>query len=289
MTVPDSCFSPPRVAILIEQNFENFTFKVPYTAFQQMGAKVLVFCDRLPKKYQRKQKKVSFQPTNQLTEAKPEDFDVVILPSGIEGKGLHSRINTIHFVDRALKFGKIVAAISQGVQVLIEGDLVKYRNVAGFSTIEKDIIKAGGNYLDEPLVIDGNLFTSRQPSDLPIFMTAILSRLKLPLPDQASPNSPSRYPEWWQLAEVWGGSSKDEIINKLNTALVGEFYTQKTFEQYLEKACNSEVRSLFKEIISTKKQHIEKLQYRLHQLGQNCSLPTGIADNLAQFDTAFIG
>ena len=107
---------------------------------------------------------------------------------------------------------------------------------------------------------NGNLITSRQPGDLAIFTTAILSRLgyggkAAALPEETDPNA-----DWWKLADSWGGSSKGEITQGLNTALAGERYAQEAFDQYAQKTSDEGLRNLLKEIIANKQYHIKKLE-----------------------------
>jgi hypothetical protein len=90
-------------------------------------------------------------------------FDAVIIPGGMAPDKMRRNPNTVGFVQDAMQQGKLVAAVCHGPQVLIEGDLLRGKQATGFIAIRKDMINAGANYIDEPLVIDGNLITSRQP------------------------------------------------------------------------------------------------------------------------------
>jgi protease I len=172
---------------------------------------------------------------------------------------------------------------------LIEADLLKGKTATGFSAIRKDMINAGANYVDEPLVVDGNLLTSRQPGDLAIFTTAILSRLGYGGKEVALPDEKDTDAEWWKLADAWGGSTKGEIVKGLNTALAGERYSQEALAKYSEKESDPEVRLLFQEMIASKQRHIQKLEARLSALGEKPSLTANIADKYAQVKTALQG
>ena len=137
--------------------------------------------------------------------------------------------------------------------------------------------------------MDGNLITSRQPGDLAIFTTAILSRLgyggkAAALPEETDPNA-----DWWKLADSWGGSSKGEITQGLNTALAGERYAQEAFDQYSQKTSDEGLRNLLKEIIANKQFHIKKLEQRLNQMGEKPSLTANIADTYAKLKASVQG
>src|SRR3712207_409828 len=101
---------------------------------------------------------------------------------------MRTNMKTVRFVQQAFGQGKLVAAVCHGPQVLIEGDLLRGKRATGFRAIRKDMQNAGADYTDEPIVADGNLITSRRPSDLPIFTAAILRRLNLTLRNVALPD-----------------------------------------------------------------------------------------------------
>ncbi|MEH1946929.1 MAG: DJ-1/PfpI/YhbO family deglycase/protease [Nostoc sp.] len=278
-----------KVAILIEQAVEDAEFTVPYNGFKQAGMEVVVLGSRINEKYKGKQGKLSIQADGTTTEAIAAEFDAVVIPGGMAPDKMRRNPNTVRFVQEAIQQGKLVAAVCHGPQVLIEGDLLKGKQVTGFIAIAKDITNAGANYLDEPLVVDGNLITSREPGDLAIFTTAILSRLGYGGKDAALPNEKDTSAEWWKLADAWGGSTKGDISKGLNTALTGERYSLEAFENYLGKESDSEVNSVFQEIITNKQRHIQKLETYLQRLGEKPSLGANIANQYAKVKTALTG
>ncbi len=281
--------SEKKVAILIENGVEDAEFQVPYNGLKQAGVEVVVLGSRTNEKYSGKRGKLSIQADGTTTEAIAAEFDAVIIPGGIAPDEMRRNPNTVRFVQEAMAQGKLVAAVCHGPQVLIEGDLLKGKQVTGFIAIRKDIINAGANYIDEPLVVDGNLITSRQPGDLSIFTTAILSRLGYGGKDVALPNERDPNADWWKLADAWGGSTKGDIVKGLNTALAGERYSQEALGKYAEKESYQEVRSLFLEMITNKHRHIELLEERLNQLGEKPSLAANVASQYAKVKTALTG
>ncbi|MEH2398803.1 DJ-1/PfpI/YhbO family deglycase/protease [Nostoc sp.] len=289
MTDHNNYSANKKVAILIEQAVEDAEFTVPYNALKQAGMEVVVLGSRMNEKYLGKQGKLSIQADGTTTEAIAAEYDAVVIPGGMAPDKMRRNPNTVRFVQEAIQQGKLVAAVCHGPQVLIEGDLLKGKQVTGFSAIAKDIINAGANYLDESLVVDGNLITSREPGDLPIFTTAILSRLGYGGKDAALPNEKDTSAEWWKLADAWGGSTKGDISKGLNTALAGERYSLETFENYLEKESDSQAKSVFQEIIANKQRHIKKLETYLQRLGEKPSLGANIANQYAKVKTALTG
>lgn len=257
-----------RVAILIEKDFEDAEFQIPYTALQAAGAEVTVLGSRMNEEYAGKQGKASIKPDATTTEARAEDFDAVVIPGGHAPDTMRTNMKTVRFVQDATTTGKLIAAICHGPQVLIEGDLLKGKRATGFRAIRRDMQNAGANFVDEPLAVDGQLITSRRPGDLPIFTVAILRRLGLSIKDVSLPDENDPSADWWKLGEQWGGSTRSEIVDGLNTAIRGERYAVSAFEHYAEKATDPELKSIFREIGETKQRHIERLEGRLSQLGE---------------------
>jgi len=260
---------PKKIAILIENDVEDVEFQIPYTALPKAGAEVTVLGSRMNETYKGKQAKLSIKADATTTDARAEDFDAVIIPGGMAPDKMRTNMKTVRFVQDAVEQGKLVAAVCHGPQVLIEGDLLRGKRSTGFRAIRKDMQNAGANYVNEPIVTDGNLLTSRRPADLAIFTAAILRRLGLEIKDTNLPNENDvSSDEWRQLAEAWGGSSKSEIVDALNTAIRGERYALTAFEHYAEKATDAEIKPLFNEIIESKRRHVQMLEARLASLGE---------------------
>ena len=138
------------------------------------------------------------------------------------------------------------------------------KHATSVRSIRKDLQNAGATYVNEPIVIDGNLVTARQPSDLPIFTTMILNHLGLTIKSTKLPEVTDRTFDWWKLGAAWGGSSRQEIVNALNTAIMGERYTLEAFMQYSYRVSDQELRLFLQGLSSTKHYHVERLEARLH-------------------------
>ena len=278
-----------KVAILIEHGFEDIEFTIPCNGLKQAGMEIVVLGSRMNEKYKGKRGKVSVQPDATTTEAIAAEFDAVVIPGGMAPDKMRRNPNTVSFVQKAMEQGKWVAAVCHGPQLLIEGDLLTGRKATGFTAIRKDMINAGANYLDEPLVVDRNLITSREPGDLGIFTTALLSRLGYGGKDAALPDEKDTGAQWWKLADAWGGSTKGEITRGLNIALSGERYSMEALEQYTQKESDHEVRSLFQEMISNRQRHIQKLETYLNTLHEKPSIVANIANQYAKVKSTFTG
>lgn len=264
-----------RVAILIEQGVEDSEFQIPYNALKKAGAEVVVLGSRVNEEYKGKQNKVAIKADATTTEAIAADFDAVIIPGGQAPDKMRTNMKTVRFVQDAMNAGILVASVCHGPQVLIEGDLLKGVRATGFRAIRRDMQNAGAEFIDEALVIDDNLITSRRPGDLPIFTTAILQHLGLNVPDTTLPTVGDLDAGWWKLGEAWGGSSKSEIVQAINTAISGERYGLEAFQNYSNNATDDAMKELFQEICQHKQQHIQMLESRLNVLGEK---PSAIAN-----------
>lgn len=256
-----------RVAILVENGFEDSEFHVPYTALQRTDAEIMVLGTRMNEEYKGKRGKVSIKPDATTTEVLSDDFDAVVIPGGNAPDHIRVNDHAVNLVMNAMAQGKLIAAVCHGPQVLIEADQLRGKQATGFRAIRKDMQNAGATYIDDPVVVDGNLITARRPGDLPMFTTMILSYLGLSM-DETLPDPSDKTYDWWELGAKWGGSSRQDITNVINTALIGERYTMGAFRQYNEKITDVEANVVFSEVITAKENHIERLEVRLRQLDE---------------------
>jgi protease I len=249
-----------RVAILMGNQFEDFLFQVPYQALQQAGANVTIIGSRMNEEYHGKRRKVSCKPDDTATEVRASDFDGFVIPVG----NIRANPFAVNLVREAMAQEKAIAAVGYGIQLLIETEQLQGKRVTGLSSIRKDIENAGANYIGGPVVVDGNLITARRASDIAIFTNTLLKYLKLEVREETPSDHRNHTFDWWKLGETWGGSSRRDIVNALNTAIIGERYTLEAFKQYSYRARDEEIRHLLQEISTTKQRHVQSLETRLY-------------------------
>ncbi|MDJ0714728.1 MAG: DJ-1/PfpI family protein [Prochloraceae cyanobacterium] len=252
-----------RVAILIENNFEDFSVQIPRTALEKAGAKVTLLGSRMNDEYKSKRGQISFKPQATASEMRAEDFDALIIPCGEAPDHIRANPFAVSLVTEALSQNLLVGAIGRGLQVIVETKQLQGKQVTGKHSISSDLKNAGAIYKNEPVVVDGNLISARQPADLPIFTTELLNRLKLNIEGTTLPEVQDRHFEWWKLGEGWGGSTRKEIVKALNTAIMGERYTLEAFRQYSYRVKDEEFRQLLQEITAGKEGHVKLLEARL--------------------------
>ena len=111
--------------------------------------------------------------TKTFDEVDPGDYDAMIIPGGRGPANLRKHPESVDFVKRFFETGKTVAAICHGPQMLASADLLHGKNITGYHKIREEMLEAGANFTDEPVIIDANLITSREPKDIPSFNKAI--------------------------------------------------------------------------------------------------------------------
>lgn len=165
-----------KVAVLVEDQYQVLEVWYPYLRLREEGI-TTVFVGTGKKEYKSKE---GYPAVEELTikGARADDFDAVVIPGGYAPDILrrHEEINK--FVKYMFKKGKIVAAICHGGWVLVSAGILKGKKITGFSAIKDDLINAGAEYIDKEVVVDGQLITSRNPYDLPVFCKEIINKLK---------------------------------------------------------------------------------------------------------------
>ena len=167
-----------RVAILVEDGFEDSELTGPLNGLKDAGAMVTVIGPAAGREYAGKRGQVV---TSDLAAnaARSSDFDAVVIPGGYAPDRMRLRHAMVDLTRDAFNAGKPVAAICHGPQLLISADVLRGRTLTCWPSIAIDVRNAGGRYVDRPFVQDGNLITSRKPDDVPAFTAAILKVLEV--------------------------------------------------------------------------------------------------------------
>jgi len=161
-----------KIAILATDGFEQAELVKPKEAYQGEGASVTVVSQKWGEiQGWNTSDWGSYVPVDLILErARADDFDALFLPGGvINPDRLRMDPLAVAFVRDFFKSGKPVAAICHGPQMLIEADVVRGRTLTSWPSIRTDLKNAGATVVDEKVVEDGNLVTSRKPDDIPAF------------------------------------------------------------------------------------------------------------------------
>lgn len=164
-----------RIAILAANDFKDVELTVPLERLREAGYDVSIVGPTSGTKISDKDKELKVPVDLGVADISVDDFDALIIPGGYSPDNLRLNADAVKFTREFGLSGKPVAAICHGPQLLISADLVRKRTLTCWPSITVDIVNAGGNYVDQPIVVDHNLITSRKPSDLPQFVDAIIS------------------------------------------------------------------------------------------------------------------
>lgn len=167
--------SGKRVAVALAKNFEDVEATSPIEALVSAGAEVTIV--GLKTGPIEGKKGAVLSATKTFSDVSPEDFDLLVIPGGGAPENLRIDDGAVAWTREFVSSGKPVAAICHGAQLLISADVLSGRRLTAVNKIRDDVRNAGGNWIDEPLVEEGNLITSRVPDDLPQFNEAIVRAL----------------------------------------------------------------------------------------------------------------
>ena len=169
--------SEARVLIVATDGFEEWELFGPRQMLEARGAEVVLASLKLdpiqgtvhddPGK--------TIRPDLTIDQADADDFDALILPGGVRNPDtLRVHGDVIQLIRNFAEQGKPVAAICHGPWLLVEADLLRGRTATSWPSIRTDLRNAGANVVDEPVVTDGNIVTSRKPDDVEAFTNAVI-------------------------------------------------------------------------------------------------------------------
>jgi deglycase len=159
-----------KVAILIEDGFEQVEMVEPRRALDDVGAETHIVSprDEEVRSWVFREWGEKFPVDTPLDEARPDDYDALLLPGGvINPDKLRMQPKAVEFVKAFFDAGKPVASICHGPWMVIEAGAARGRRIASWPSIKTDVRNAGGEWVDQEVVVDGALVTSRKPDDIP--------------------------------------------------------------------------------------------------------------------------
>ena len=162
-------------AILVEDMYQEMEVWYPAYRLREAGIRT-VFVGTGKADYK---SKVGYPVTAeaQAQDVSADQFDAIIIPGGFAPDFLrrHSAVNKL--VGDMFRAGKVVSSICHGLWVCVSAGILKGRTVTCFFAVKDDVVNAGATYVDQEVVVDGNLITARKPDDLPAFMRETLKAL----------------------------------------------------------------------------------------------------------------
>ena len=165
-----------KIAILIEDLFNERELIYPYYRLLEEGYEVHLVGPKKDAVYTSKSG-LTEKSTHASNEIRAEDYDAVVIPGGFSPDFMRRTKATVDFVREMDKLNKPVAAICHGGWMLASACNLKGKKVTSFFSIKDDMVHAGAEYIDKEVVVSGNIITSRNPNDLPVFLKAIIEKL----------------------------------------------------------------------------------------------------------------
>jgi protease I len=174
-----------KIAVLVTDGFEQVELVKPRKALDKAGGQTVLIAPVAPTSQSVRGWKETkwgskFNVDVPLDQASVHDYDALLLPGGVMNPDkLRLNAGAIEFVRHFVETGKPIAAICHGPQLLIEGDAVRGRRMTSWPSLKTDLSNAGAQWVDETVVVDGNLVTSRKPDDIPQFNEAMINEFAM--------------------------------------------------------------------------------------------------------------
>ncbi len=168
--------SAMKILMISADDFEDTELLVPYYRMLEEGHDVDIAS--MKKGTIRGKKGYEVEADRSLNDINPEDYGLLIIPGGRAPAAIRKEQKALEIVRDFFDRNKPVAAICHGPQILISAGLMKGKHATCYRSVAPEMKEAGADYEDKEVIVDGNLITSRQPSDLPAFMKEIMRKLK---------------------------------------------------------------------------------------------------------------
>ena len=165
--------SGKKIALLVDNLYEDLEVWYPLLRFQEESAQVVVAAAEAGKTYQSKHG-YPVKSHSSYNELHSSEFDGVLIPGGYAPDQIRRHGKACQFVYEMNEQRKLVASICHGPWVLCSAGILKGRKATCFFAIKDDLVNAGARYEDAEVIVDGNLVTSRKPEDLPAFCRAAM-------------------------------------------------------------------------------------------------------------------
>jgi protease I len=167
-----------KIAFILDQMFEDSEFKFPYDGVKAAGHDPVVIGSETGKKLEGKKGNEIVDADVAISEVRPDEFDALVIPGGYSPDKLRTDPKMVEFTRSMYESGKPVAAICHAGWMLAEADILRGKKVTSYHSIKTDLINAGAEWVDQEVVEDGNLITSRRPDDLEVFTKTLLTQVE---------------------------------------------------------------------------------------------------------------
>jgi protease I len=175
--MPDQKLQGKTIAFLATDMVEQVELTEPWKAVEAEGGtpELVSLDDGEIQGFNHYEKAGTFKVDKKVSAARVDDYDGLVLPGGVGNPDtLRQDDDAVEFVKAFFEAGKPVAVICHGPWTLIEADVVRGRKLTSFPSVKTDLRNAGANWVDEEVVVDSGLVSSRNPNDLPAFCAKMI-------------------------------------------------------------------------------------------------------------------
>jgi protease I len=166
-----------KIGVLVEEFYQELEVWYPLLRLREAGAETFTIGIE-PGRIYKSKLGYPVKADRGINDLSPTDVDALVIPGGWAPDHMRRHPSYVNLVREMNALGKIIAAICHAGWMLCSAGIVHNRRATCFFSIKDDLINAGAHYVDEPVVVDGNLITSRVPDDLPEFCRALLRALE---------------------------------------------------------------------------------------------------------------
>ncbi|HEY9380728.1 MAG TPA: type 1 glutamine amidotransferase domain-containing protein [Burkholderiales bacterium] len=169
-----------RIALLVAEGFEQSEMVEPRRALHEAGAQTFIVSpsEDEVQGWKHFDKADRFAVDVPLSEAKADEFDALVLPGGVANPDqLRMQPRAVQFVKDFVDSGKPVGVICHGPWTLIEANVLQGRTITSWPSLKTDLVNAGAKWVDQEVVVDNGLVSSRKPADLPAFNNKLIEEI----------------------------------------------------------------------------------------------------------------
>ena len=167
-----------NIAVILDDLFEDVEYIKPATAFKKVGHNLIIIGLKKGKTVRGEHKETEVKIEKAIEDVSVDEFDALLIPGGYSPDKLRAHEKAVKFVETFVKTDKPVFAICHAPQLLITAKVLENRKITGYKSIIQDIKNAGAEYIDQEVVVDGNIVSSRNPKDIPAFIKESLKKLQ---------------------------------------------------------------------------------------------------------------
>jgi len=166
-----------RIAFVVGDDFEDSEFRTPYDGLKARGHQIEVLGVKAGRIVLGKNGKEKVRIETAVADADARSYDALVIPGGYSPDQLRTDAGVIAFVVQMVKSHKLIAAVCHGPLLLVTADAVHGKTMTSWPSVRRELTRAGAHWVDQEVVIDGQLITSRTPADLEAFTRAIGQQL----------------------------------------------------------------------------------------------------------------